>query len=192
MHKRNYARGDAKRELTNLVEVVRDVKPTALIGLSGIGRSFTQQVLLFVLDAGTESAQVLEELARHCERPIVFALSNPTSNTECTATEVGLVAPVPGHFEPSPLGVRVDGRTVHLRFGLALRTCHAPGQTLLPGSGRAQISVDGSLSRTLPGNNLYIFPGLGFGAVIAKAKRVSDGMLHVAAKVLAGCVGCVL
>jgi malic enzyme len=32
------------------------------------------------------------------------------------------------------------------------------------------------------GNNMYIFPGLGFGAVIADATRVTDGMISAAAR----------
>ncbi|MEJ2656937.1 MAG: malic enzyme-like NAD(P)-binding protein [Desulfobacterales bacterium] len=49
------------------------MKPTAIIGVSGQSRPFTRPVL--------------EALARHYERPIVFALSNPTSKSECTADE---------------------------------------------------------------------------------------------------------
>jgi malate dehydrogenase (oxaloacetate-decarboxylating)(NADP+) len=52
---------------------VEALKPTAIIGVSGKGRMFTEPVL--------------KAMARLNERPIVFSLSNPTSKTECTAEE---------------------------------------------------------------------------------------------------------
>ncbi len=52
---------------------VESFRPTVLIGASGAGGLFTQPVL--------------EAMARLNERPIVFALSNPTSKAECTAEQ---------------------------------------------------------------------------------------------------------
>jgi malate dehydrogenase (oxaloacetate-decarboxylating)(NADP+) len=52
---------------------VKALQPTAIIGVSGQAGTFTQPVL--------------EEMARINERPIVFALSNPTANAECTAEQ---------------------------------------------------------------------------------------------------------
>ena len=70
-HKRPFAHeGPPVREL---LAVVQQVRPTALIGVSGAAASFTRPVL--------------EEMARLNQRPIVFALSNPTSKSECTAEE---------------------------------------------------------------------------------------------------------
>ncbi len=59
--------------IDELLEVVETLKPTAIIGVSGKPGIFTQPVL--------------EAMARLNDRPIVFSLSNPTSRTECTATE---------------------------------------------------------------------------------------------------------
>lgn len=59
--------------LPDLLSAVEALKPTAIIGLSGQPKMFTQPVL--------------EAMARLNEKPIVFALSNPTSNSECTAEE---------------------------------------------------------------------------------------------------------
>jgi malate dehydrogenase (oxaloacetate-decarboxylating)(NADP+) len=53
--------------------IVRNLNPTALIGVSG--------------KPGTFSQCILEEIAAKVGRPIVFALSNPTSMAECTAEE---------------------------------------------------------------------------------------------------------
>lgn len=54
-----------------LLDIIKDVKPTALLGLSGNGGLFTEEVLSAMGEAN--------------ERPIIFPLSNPTSNAECTA-----------------------------------------------------------------------------------------------------------
>ena len=59
---------------TPLADVVAHARPTILLGLTGRGGTFTQSVI--------------EEMARHCARPIIFPLSNPTSNAECTAEQV--------------------------------------------------------------------------------------------------------
>jgi len=55
------------------VAIVEKLRPTALIGVSG--------------KQGTFSREILEKVAGYLERPIVFALSNPTSMAECTAEE---------------------------------------------------------------------------------------------------------
>jgi malate dehydrogenase (oxaloacetate-decarboxylating)(NADP+) len=55
------------------LDAVKALKPTAIIGVSGQPGTFTQPIL--------------EEMARCNERPIVFALSNPTPRSECTAKE---------------------------------------------------------------------------------------------------------
>jgi malate dehydrogenase (oxaloacetate-decarboxylating)(NADP+) len=38
------------------------------------------------------------------------------------------------------------------------------------------------------GNNVYIFPGLGLGAILAKASRVTDAMVYTSAPALSGCL----
>jgi len=59
--------------LPNFLAAVEALKPTAIIGVSGKPGMFDQPVL--------------EAMARLNERPIVFSLSNPTANTECTAEQ---------------------------------------------------------------------------------------------------------
>ncbi|KAL5999646.1 hypothetical protein ACLOJK_037931 [Asimina triloba] len=52
---------------------IRAIKPTVLIGSSGVGRAFTREVV--------------EAMTSFNEKPIILALSNPTSQSECTAEE---------------------------------------------------------------------------------------------------------
>lgn len=68
-HKRRFAQD--RPHLSDLVAAIEAFEPTVLIGACGRGGMFTQPVL--------------EAMARINERPVVFALSNPTSKAECTA-----------------------------------------------------------------------------------------------------------
>ncbi|KAJ6947439.1 NADP-dependent malic enzyme-like [Populus alba x Populus x berolinensis] len=56
-----------------LLDAVNDIKPTVLIGTSGVGKTFTKEVI--------------EAMASFNEKPIILSLSNPTSQSECTAEE---------------------------------------------------------------------------------------------------------
>jgi len=73
-HKRPYAHDHP--QLPDFPSAVRVLKPTAIVGVAAVGKTFTREVL--------------EEMAHINERPIVFALSNPTSQAECTAQEAYL------------------------------------------------------------------------------------------------------
>ncbi|XP_047055168.1 NADP-dependent malic enzyme-like [Lolium rigidum] len=57
----------------DLLSAIKDIKPTALIGSAGVGQSFTKEVI--------------EAMSSINKRPIILALSNPTSKSECTAEQ---------------------------------------------------------------------------------------------------------
>jgi malate dehydrogenase (oxaloacetate-decarboxylating)(NADP+) len=70
-HKRAFAHPHAP--VADLLAAVQALRPTALLGLSAQGGAFSEPVLRAMADVA--------------ERPIVFALSNPTSKAECTSEE---------------------------------------------------------------------------------------------------------
>ena len=122
-----------------LLATVRELRPTALIGVSGAPATFTRPVL--------------EEMARINQRPIVFALSNPTSKAECT---------------PAEAYGWTDGRAV-----------------VATGSPFPETAVGVRRFLASQGNNSYIFPGVGLGVVLSRARRVTDEMFVASARALA-------
>jgi len=136
-----FARKDQPNGLS-LFDVVKRAKPTILLGLSGVGATFTEEII--------------REMAKNCDRPIIFPLSNPTSNAECTAEQA---------FKWS------NGKAI-----------------VATGSPFDPVELNGKTYYTSQGNNMYIFPGLGLGATICKASRISDNMFFAAARTLSSCV----
>jgi malate dehydrogenase (oxaloacetate-decarboxylating) len=60
------------------------------------------------------------------------------------------------------------------------------GQALIgTGSPFPAVEIDGRSIRISQTNNSYIFPGLALGILVARARRVTDGMIMAAAKTLA-------
>lgn len=59
--------------IKDLADIVDSVKPTCLFGVAAIPQTFTEQVC--------------KNMAKHSSRPLIFALSNPTSKAECTAEQ---------------------------------------------------------------------------------------------------------
>jgi len=125
--------------VTSLAAAIEKIRPTALVGVSGVGRSFT--------------TEVLRSMAAINEKPVIFALSNPTSKAECTAEEAYL---------------HTGGRAI-FATGSPFKPVDYQGRTISPGQG----------------NNVYIFPGVGLGALSCAAERVDDSMFLAAAKTLA-------
>jgi malate dehydrogenase (oxaloacetate-decarboxylating) len=58
----------------SLLDVIRHVKPSVLIGVSGQGGAFTEQAI--------------REMAKHTASPVIFPLSNPTSRSEATPQDL--------------------------------------------------------------------------------------------------------
>ena len=139
-HKLNYAH-EGQASCTSLLEAVRAVKPSAIIGVSAVPSTFT--------------AEVCAEMAANNKKPLVFALSNPTSKAECTAAFA---------YE------HTNGTCVFASGSPFAPVAHAAsGKTFVPGQG----------------NNAYIFPGVALGLQVAGARRVTDRMLLESALSLA-------
>lgn len=136
-HKLRYAHDHAP--VGDFLTAIRALRPTAIIGVAAVGGAFTPEVL--------------QTMAEMNERPIVFALSNPTSKAECSAEEA----------------YRHTG-------GRALFACGSPYDP---------VRLDGKTFVPRQGNNSYIFPGVGLGAIVSGARLVTDEMFMAAAHTLA-------
>ena len=126
----------------DFLSAIKALKPTAIIGVAAVGGTFTREVL--------------EEMARLNERPIVFALSNPTSKAECDAEQAYR---------------HTNGR--------ALFACGSPFDP---------VQFNGKTFVPRQGNNSYIFPGIGLGALVSGARLIPDEFFLAAARTLAGLV----
>lgn len=135
-HKVPYAH---EHEAMGLLDAVKALQPDVVIGATGRPGAFSQELV--------------ELLASIKERPVLFALSNPTSKAECTAEQA---------------------------------YAWSKGQVVFAsGSPFAPVERDGRTHITGQGNNAYIFPGIGLGAIASGARRITDEMFLVAAKALA-------
>jgi len=123
----------------DFLTAIRTLEPTAIIGVAAVGGAFSDEVL-----------QTMAELNA---RPIVFALSNPTSKAECTAEEA-----------------------YRYTAGRALFACGSPFDP---------VKLDGRTFVPRQGNNSYIFPGVGLGAIASGARLITDEMFMSAALTLA-------
>jgi len=139
---RSWRTSSASPSGIDLAEVIRQVRPTMLIGLSGMTGAFTESIVRM--------------MARHTERPIIFPLSSPSSCAEAVPADLiawtggqALIA-TGGAFSP----VTHKGIT------------HVIGQT----------------------TNAMLYPGLGLGSIVSRARLISVGMLAAAANALSSLV----
>ena len=125
--------------IADFLQAVKTLKPTAILGLSG--------------QPGTFTRDIVEAMAEINDRPIIFALSNPTSKAECTAEQAY---------------TWTRGRAI-FASGSPFDPVEIGNQTFVPGQG----------------NNAYIFPGVGLGVIVSRARKVTDEMFLAAAHSLA-------
>ena len=133
------SKGLAGEESTDLVHVIETYRPTIIAGATGAPGLFTEEVI--------------RTMARHADRPVVMALSNPTSKCEAI---------------PRDVIEWTDGRGI-----------------VATGSPFDPVDYNGQMHTVSQANNIYIFPGVGMGALIAKAREVTDSMFVAAADALA-------
>ncbi|GAA0069610.1 NAD-dependent malic enzyme [Clostridium sardiniense] len=134
---KKYARkiGEIKEPLTDLAEIIRTVKPTVLIGTSGVPGAFTKEVV--------------RAMAEINERPAIMPISNPTRLCESKASDI-----------------------IKWSDGKAL---------VVTGSPSDPVEYKGVTYTIGQANNALLYPGLGLGIIVAKAKTVTDDMLSAAA-----------
>ena len=159
------------REAPTPEDVIRRVKPTVLIGATAV--------------PGTFRPTMIEEMARHVERPIVMPLSNPTSNAECSADEaiawsLGRALVATG----SPFDVVVHGGTRHV-IGQANNVFVFPGigmGTVLSGIREVDDTVFLVAARALAG--CVSEARLAQGALLPDASELRAVSARVAAAVM--------
>jgi len=108
------------------------------MGLSTIGGAFTPTIL--------------QRMGQLNAKPVIFPLSNPSANSECT-------------FEDAMTATQ--GRAV-FASGSPFPDLRYQGKMFSPGQG----------------NNCYVFPGIGLGAILSKAVVVTQGMIYASAEAL--------
>jgi malate dehydrogenase (oxaloacetate-decarboxylating)(NADP+) len=128
----------------NLAQVVKATNCSILVGAAAVPGAFTKQVI--------------EQMTSQNPKPIVFALSNPTSKAECTAEQA---------YEWSRgNAVFASGTKFPDVFVNNEKEKRSPGFA----------------------NNAFIFPGIALGSLASGAASVTDAMFLAAATCLAGLV----
>ncbi len=158
--------------VATLLEAIEALQPTALIGVSGMPQTFTEPVV--------------RAMARLNRRPVIFALSNPTSQAECTAEQAYTWSEGRAIFASgSPFApVMLNGVT------------HVPGQGnnsyIFPGVGLGVIAAESTrvtdemflvAARTLA--SLVTENDLALGRVYPDLKRIREVSVEIAMAVAA-------
>jgi malate dehydrogenase (oxaloacetate-decarboxylating) len=131
--------GNRTNGTISLLDTVRNVGPTMLLGTSTAHGAFTRDVI--------------EAMSARVERPIIFPLSNPTSRIEA----------MPADIIPWSKGKAL------VATGVPVGPVEYGGVTYTIGQA----------------NNALLYPGLGLGTIVARARRVTAGMLRASAEAVA-------
>ena len=123
----------------DLAAVVAAVRPTVLIGATGVPGAFTEAAV--------------RSMAAWCRRPIILPLSNPTVLAEARPIDI-----------------------LSWTQGRALVASGSPFPAVETPWGRREIGQ---------ANNVYIFPGVGLGAIVAEARELDERTFLRAARRLA-------
>ena len=139
-----FARDKSERENfsgdeVGLLELVKTIEPTALLGCS--------------THTGAFKEDIIRTMAEQVEYPIIFPLSNPTSKAEALPEDL-----------------------VCWTYGKALIATGSPFEPV------KHAGKDYNIAQC---NNAFAFPGIGLGAVLVGATKISDNMLSAAAYALA-------
>jgi len=138
-YQETYADWSISGEVPGLLEVIEQARPTVLLGLTGV--------------SGLFSEPLVRHMAENAERPIIFPLSNPTSNCEAI---------------PQDLIAWTNGKAI-----------------IASGSPFADTEFEGARVPVGQGNNAFVFPGIGFAAILGRCRRISDAMIIESAFALA-------
>lgn len=143
-----------------LAEAVEQIKPTILIGAAAIGGAFTPAILT--------------RMAELNDKPIIFALSNPTSKAECTAEDAYKYTNV------------ISGNTTPItRFHTILFLIFQGKCVFASGSPFPPVTFNGKTYHPGQGNNSYIFPGVALGVICAGASTIPEEVFLISAEALA-------
>ncbi|KAI0853572.1 NAD-dependent malic enzyme [Daldinia vernicosa] len=124
----------------SLLSVIKEVHPNVLVGTSTVPKAFTEQVV--------------KEMAKGVERPVILPLSNPTRLHEAVPEDI-------------------------LRWtnGKALVATGSPFPPVKGPWGKNGEEIEIEVAEC---NNSVVFPGIGLGAVLSRASKITNNMLNAA------------
>jgi len=154
-----YGDKNLKRDMSaDRVPWLRKDLPDAMPLLETVKASKATILLGLSTTANIFTEAVVKATLDNTPHPIIFPMSNPTSRSECTALQAY---------------TWTDGKCI-----------------FAAGSPYGTVEVPGRSKPMLPSqcNNMYIFPGIGLGASVCSARKITDAMLYRAAEALANTV----